>query len=147
MGHDFSVGFMLEQLIARRKSRLAREVLALYGIDLPAAVQVGERFQLMHRGFGTVIHPETVIGDDVQIYHQVTIGRRDAHVRRDQSPMVRIEIGDRVVIYPGAKILGGPGITRIGNGTIVAANAVVTRSTGENEVWAGVPATLVSRVR
>ena len=57
--------------------------------------------------------------------------------------MERIEIDDVAIIYPGAKVLGGPGVTRIGKRTIVAANAVVTRSTGDNEIWGGIPARVI----
>ncbi|PND53808.1 MULTISPECIES: serine O-acetyltransferase [Rhodococcus] len=135
---------MMEILVARRKSRWAREVLAVYGVEIPARVHIGKRFHLVHRGFGTVIHPDTIIGDDVQIYHQVTIGRADGHRPRSESAMQRVEIGDGAILFPGAKVLGGPGVTRVGDGTIVAANSVLTTSTGDNEVWAGVPARKVS---
>lgn len=53
--------------------------------------------------------------------------------------MTRVELGDDVVIFPGAKILGGHGIMRVGQGTVIAANAVLTRSTGDWEVWGGIP--------
>lgn len=137
---------MMEHLVARRRFRIVREILALYGIDFPSTVRVGQNLQLVHRGLGTVIHPDTEIGHNVRIYHQVTIGRADAHLPREQSLMERIEISDDVVLCPGAKILGGPGVTRVGAGTVVAANAVLTCSTGENEVWAGVPARKVGIV-
>lgn len=133
------MGFM-EFLAYRRGSRLARELMLLYGLDFPAEVVVGRGLTLQHRGMGTVIHPECSIGADVTIYHQVTIGRADAHRPRAESPMIQIEIGDRAVLYPGSKILGGPGVTRVGAGSIIAANAVLTTSTGENEVWGGIPA-------
>jgi len=44
------------------------------------------------------------------------------------------------MLMPGSKILGGPGVTTVGQGTIVAANAVLRESTGPWEIWAGVPA-------
>lgn len=131
---------MIELLVARRRSRWAREILALYGIEVPARVRIGKDFQLVHRGYGTVIHPSTTVGDRVRIYHQVTLGRGDAHVPASTSEFERIEVGDDAVIFPGAKVLGGPGVTRIGEGTIVAANAVLTESTGDYEIWGGVPA-------
>lgn len=70
----------------------------------------------------------------------MTIGQKDAHVPYEQNNMERVEIGDDVILFPGAKVLGGAGVTRVGNGTIVAANAVLMQSTGENEIWGGVPA-------
>lgn len=131
---------MIEKLVSKRSSRIAREMLLFYGIEFPASVRVGADFQLVHRGMGTVIHPSTVIGDRVRIYHQVTIGRGDAHLPASESKMVRIEIDDDAVLFPGAKVLGGNGVTRVGKGTIVAANAVLTESTGDYELWGGVPA-------
>jgi serine O-acetyltransferase len=130
----------IDRLVYWRRYRLAREILALYGVEIGATVEIGEDFQLLHRGFGTVIHPDTTIGDRVRIFHQVTIGRADAHILREHSKMLRVVIEDDVILFPGAKILGGEGITRVGLGTIVAANAVLLNSTGDNEVWAGVPA-------
>jgi serine O-acetyltransferase len=136
------VGF-IEVLVERRRYRVAREILALYGVEVPREVQIGREFQLVHRGYGTVIHPNTVIGDRVRIYHQVTIGRADAHLPAEMSEFRGVEIGDDAVLFPGAKILGGTGITRVGNGTVIAANSVLTRSTGENEIWGGVPARIL----
>ena len=74
---------MMESLVARRK---ASEVFALDGVEIPARVQIGKGIHLVHRGFGTIIHPDT----------------------------------------------------------ITAANSVLTASTRDNEVWAGVPARKVS---
>lgn len=131
----------VQRLVYLRRFRVARALLLiLFGVDLPAQVRVGRDFQLVHRGLGTVVNGNTVIGDRVRIYHQVTIGRLDAHLPLKDSKMNCIEICDDVVLFPGSKILGGDGVTRIGNGTIVAANAVVTSSTGPNEIWGGIPA-------
>jgi serine O-acetyltransferase len=135
---------MMEWLIYRRKSRLARELMLLYGLDVPAEVRVGDGLILQHRGMGTVIHPDTIIGDRVTIYHQVTVGRADAHVPRENSPMRHIEIRDDAILYPGCRILGSAGVTSVGYGTIVAANSVLLSSTGDGEVWAGVPARRVA---
>jgi serine O-acetyltransferase len=132
---------VIEYLIYKRKHRAARELLLLIAnLDVPAAVKIGHDLLIQHRGMGTVIHPLTRIGNRVTVYHQVTIGRADAHIPMHLSEMEHIEIGDDVVLYPGAKVLGGPGVTRIGTGTIIAANAVLTSSTGDWEVWGGVPA-------
>lgn len=138
---------VLEQLLAWRHFRPVRELLMLYGIDMPAAVIVGKDLRLVHRGIGCVFHPDTTIGDRVQIYHQVTIGRADAHLPMEEMAAMRVEIGDDVVIFPGAKVLGRDGTLRVGNGSIIAANAVVLESTGEGEIWAGVPARCVGRRR
>jgi serine O-acetyltransferase len=129
-----------EKLISMRRFRLARAALVLLGIDFPAQVKVGKNLRMVHHGLGTVIYPRTTIGDNVRIYHQVTLGRKDAHIPIADSKMEQLVIGDDVVIFPGAKVLAGDGVTTIGAGTIVAANAVLMNSTGPKEVWAGVPA-------
>lgn len=139
------MGFV-EKLVYRRNSIWARAVLSfMFGIDCPAEVRISTGLNLVHRGRGTVIHPLTTIGSRVRIYHQVTLGRKDAHLPIEQSKMERLVIGDDAVIFPGAKVLGGDGVTTIGNGTIVAANAVLMCSTGPNEIWAGIPARMVGR--
>lgn len=115
-------------------------MLLLYGFEVHPETQIGNDFRVQHRGIATVIQPRTTIGDRVRIYQQVTIGRQDAHLPECDSAFERCVIEDDVVIFPGAKVLCGPGVTRIGEGAIVAANAVVTTSVGPWEVWGGVPA-------
>lgn len=117
-----------------------KELLALYGVEVPAEVEVGKNLRMLHRGFGTVIHPRTTIGDDVRIYHGVTIGRGDPWVPGDEARMDRIVIGDGAVLCPGAKIICSEGTLTVAPGTIVGANAVLTKSTEPNSIWAGVPA-------
>jgi len=135
---------LVDILIRYRRWRPVKEIMALWCIEIPPQVKIGKDFQLAHRGFSTVIHPATIIGDRVKIFHQVTIGRADSYLPGDKSTMKDIVISDDVIIYPGAKVLGGPGTTTIGRGTIIAANAVLTRSTGEYEIWGGVPARKIS---
>lgn len=135
-------------IYARRKrllGRVAKELLALYGMEVPSQVEVGPGLRVMHRGFGTVIHPATTIGRDVTLYHGVTVGRADPWIPGAQSGMKGIEIGDGVVLCPGAKVICREGILRVGERTIVGANAVLTQSTGPDEIWAGAPARLVGK--
>lgn len=131
---------VMERLVANRRRRWARELMLLYGLEVQASTVIGADLVLHHRGIGTVIHPDTKIGDRVTLYHQVTIGRADGHIPRSESPMEHIELRDDCILYPGAKVLGGPGVTSVGRGTIIAANAVLTRSTGDWEIWGGIPA-------
>jgi serine O-acetyltransferase len=56
-----------------------------------------------------------------------------------------LHIGDDVVLAPGVKVLCKEGILRVGRGTVVGANAVLLESTGEGEIWAGIPAKLVGK--
>lgn len=115
--------------------RFVRELLYLYGVDIPVTVQIGENVRFHHRALGVVIHGSTVIGKNVQIWQHVTVG--DAV---NGQSFDRVEIGDNCRIYAGAVIAGGAGVTRLGEGTVVAANAVLRSSTGPGEVWGGVPA-------
>jgi serine O-acetyltransferase len=109
--------------------------------QIPPEVEIGEGFTLKHQGFGVVVNRATVIGDHVTIYQGVTIGRRDAAlVPLEDSPFEKIVIGDHAVIFAGAVVLGGPGVTRIGTGAVIGANAVVLGSVGDGEIWAGNPA-------
>ena len=113
------------------------------GVEIPRSVQIGRQFELAHGGFGVVIHPHTVIGDRVKIYPGVTLGRADIHYPIEQSKFAGIEIGDDAILAPGVKVLCKEGILRVGKGTVVGANAVLTQPTGENEIWAGIPATRI----
>lgn len=115
-------------------------ILKLMGVEIPRSVKFGKDFILVHGGFGVVIHPNTTLGDGVKIYPGVTLGRADIHVPIDESLFKGIHVEDEVLLSPGAKILGGEGIMRIGKGTIVGANAVLLESTEPGEIWAGVPA-------
>lgn len=120
--------------------RLAYLALKALGAEIPLSVQIGRDFELAHGGFGVVIHPHTCIGDRVKVYPGVTLGRADIYLPADESEFEGIVIEDEVVLAPGAKILCKHGILRVGKGTVVGANAVLLESTGENEIWAGVPA-------
>jgi serine O-acetyltransferase len=87
-----------------------------------------------------VIHSRSRIGKRVGIYPGVTLGRADIHRPADKSAFKGIVVEDDVILASGAKILCKEGVLTIKRGTIVGANAVLFESTGENEVWAGIPA-------
>lgn len=135
----------VNRLVTLRRHRWAQQILALQGVEIPARVEIGSGFRLLHRGVGTVIHPNTVIGDNVTVFHGVTLGRADAWKPKADSLMEGLEIGDEAVLCAGAKVLCMEGTLRVGRGTVVAANAVLTQSTGVNEVWAGIPARKISQ--
>jgi len=115
-------------------------LLKLLGIEIPLSVTIGPGFQLEHGGFGTVIHSRTVIGKDVKLYPGVTVGRADIYRPSHKSKFEGVEIGDSVVLCPGARVLAKDGILRVGEGTVIGANAVLLESTGDWEIWAGIPA-------
>ena len=85
------------KLLARIFSNRARR---RTGIEIHPAAKIGRRFFIDH-GIGVVIGETAEIGDDVMLYHNVTLGaRRFASGKRHPS------IGNRVIIGAGAKILG-----------------------------------------
>lgn len=124
---------------------IAYYVLKVLGVEIPRPVKIGEDFELAHGGFGVVIHPSTTIGNRVKIYPGVTLGRSDIFRPATRSLFKGIVIDDDVILCPGAKILCKQGTLRVGRGTVVGANAVLLESTGENEIWAGVPARCVGK--
>lgn len=136
---------LTEWLVRHRRFKLVRELLLLYGLDIPAAVKIGPGFTLQHRGIGTVLHPATVLGSNVTIYHRVTVGRADSYVPFEQSRMTGIRIGDGAVLCAGAVVLAKEGVLTVGEGTVIGANAVLTQSTGPWEIWAGAPARCVGQ--
>ena len=119
--------------LGRFVSHLAR---FFTGIEIHPGASIGRRFFIDH-GMGVVIGETAVVGDDVTLYHGVTLGgrTRDAGKRHPT-------LGDGVAVGAGAKILGP--IT-IGAGSVVGANAVVTRDAPADSVLVGVPATARSR--
>lgn len=125
--------------------RLAYFMLKLLGAEIPLSVQIGPGFLLHHGGVGVVIHPRTVIGARVGIYPGVTLGRADVHLPASASAFEGIRVGDDVILGAGAKVLGGRGVLQVARGTVLGANAVLLSSTGENEIWAGVPARRVGQ--
>jgi serine O-acetyltransferase len=120
--------------------KLAYFWLKLLGAEIPVSVAIGPGFFLHHGGMGVVVHPKTVIGARVGIYPGVTLGRSDVYRPASQSKFEGLVIEDDVILGAGAKILCESGILRVGRGTVVGANAVLLESTGENEIWAGMPA-------
>lgn len=124
---------------------LAYYSLKLLGIEIPRSVKIGHDFELAHGGFGVVIHSKTIIGERVKIYPGVGIGRADIYQPAHLSRFEGVIIEDDVILAPGAKILCKDGVLRVRRGTVVGANAVLLQSTGEYEIWAGVPARLVGK--
>jgi len=125
--------------------RLAYYFLKLLGAEIPCSIRIGEGFELAHGGFGVVIHPSVVIGNRVKVYPGVTLGRADIHRPISASRFEGIVIEDEVILAPGSKVLCKEGVLRVGRGTVVGANAVLLCSTGEYEIWAGVPARCVGK--
>lgn len=138
----------VETLVRFRKNKLMNRIihklLLKKGIDLPYNVRLGKNVQFPHNSFGTVIHNNTIIGNNVKIYQNVTIGRADIDVEISKSKMKGIKIEDGAIICAGAKVLCKEGILNIGKNSVVAANAVLLNSIGDNEIWGGIPARKIS---
>lgn len=116
------------RFIARAGSQFTR---FLTGIEIHPGATIGRRFFIDH-GSGVVIGETTQIGDDVMLYHGVTLGGRQfQHGKRHPT------IEDGVAVGAGAKILGP--IT-IGARSVVGANAVVTKDAPPDSVLVGIPA-------
>jgi len=92
---------------------------AVTGIEIHPAAKIGRRFFIDH-GMGVVIGATAIVGDDVMIYHDVTLGARTGGSGKRHPT-----IGNNVVIGAGARVLGD---ISVGNGVKIAANMVVTKS-------------------
>ena len=101
----------------------------LTGIDIHPGAVIGDSFFIDH-GTGVVIGETTTIGTNVKLYQHVTLGAKSFEVDGDGTLVKGIkrhpDIGDRVVIYSGATILGGE--TKIGNDCIIGGSVWLTHS-------------------
>ncbi len=131
-------------LIKYRRNKILNKIihtlLLRKGLEIPSNVIIGKNCDFPHNSVGTVIHPNTVIKNDVKIYQNVTIGRADIYEDYKSSNMKKIIIEDGAIICAGAKVLSKEETLTVGKNSIIGANAVLLNSTKENEIWAGVPA-------
>ncbi len=116
--------------------------LKLIGVEIPLSVRIGSGLVLAHWANGLVVHNSTVIGDDVRIYQGVTIGRGDVHIHRHRK--IKIVIQNGAILCAGAKILCTGDMLVVGENSVIGANSVLLNSTGNNEIWAGIPARKIS---
>lgn len=94
------------------------------GIDIHPGASIGSPFFIDH-GTGVVIGQTVVVGRDVRIYQGVTLGCLTTEAAHKLRTVKRHPtVGDGVVIYANATILGGD--TVIGDGSVIGANAFVT---------------------
>lgn len=108
----------------------------LTGVEIHPGATIGRRFFIDH-GMGVVIGETAEIGNDVMLYHGVTLGGSEL-VQRKRHPT----IGDGVMVGAGAKVLGP--IT-IGARSAIGANAVVTKDAPEDSILIGIPAKIRHR--
>ena len=106
------------------------------GIEIHPKASIGNRFFIDH-GEGVVIGETSIIGDDVLIYQQVTLGGTgNEHGKRHPT------IGNNVIIGAGAKILGN--IT-IGDNVRIGAGSVVVENVPEHCTVVGVPGRIIQQ--
>lgn len=106
------------------------------GIEIHPGAKIGKRFFIDH-GMGVVIGETAEIGDDVTLYHGVTLGGTTWNKGKRHPTL-----GDGVVVGAGAKILG-PFI--VGKNAKVGSNAVVTKAVPEGVTAVGNPARFISK--
>ncbi len=127
-------------LIARIISQFSR---FLTGIEIHPKARIGKNFFIDH-GMGVVIGETSKIGDNVTIYHMVTLGGISPSINSDDQRQVKRHptLKDNVVIGSGAQVLGP--IT-VGENAKIGANAVVTKDVPANAVMVGIPAKNVNK--
>ena len=122
-------------LIARIISQFSR---FMTGIEIHPRAKIGKNLFIDH-GMGVVIGETSEIGDNVTIYHMVTLGGIAPSINSNDQRNVKRHptIENEVVIGSGAQVLGP--IT-VGKNAKIGANAVVTKDVPENGVMVGIPA-------
>ncbi len=120
--------------IARSLSQFARWAT---GVEIHPGAIIGRRFFIDH-GMGVVIGETAEIGDDVTLYHGVTLGGVSLEKGKRHPTL-----GEGVVVGAGAKILGA---IEIGKGSRIGANAVVVKPVPSNSVVVGIPGQVVRRM-
>ena len=138
IAHFFSVAKF--NLIARVISQFSR---FLTGIEIHPAAKIGKNFFIDH-GMGVEIGETSEIGDNVTIYHMVTLGGISPSINSDNQRQVKRHptLKDNVVIGSGAQVLGP---LTVGENAKVGANAVVTKDVPANAVMVGIPAKNVNK--
>ena len=138
--HKFAHFFYIAgfDLIARIISQTIR---FFTGIEIHPGAKIGKNLFIDH-GMGVVIGETSEIGDNVTIYHAVTLGGSSPSIdsERQRHEKRHPTIGNDVVVGSGAQIIGP---VNVGNGARIAANAVVVKDVPENATMVGIPAKAV----
>jgi len=134
-------GHRISHWLWNRGSRLAARTLAelvriFTGVDIHPGAILGSGLFIDH-ATGVVIGETAEIGEDVTLYHGVTLGGSGTDTGK-RHPTV----GDRVIIGAGAKVLGA---IKIGDHSRIGANAVVVKEVPSSSVVVGVPGQVISR--
>ncbi len=131
----YKAGF---ELLARIISQVTR---FFTGVEIHPGAKIGKNLFIDH-GMGVVIGETSEIGDNVTIYHAVTLGGSSPSIdsERQRHEKRHPTIGNDVGIGSGAQIIGP---IKIGNNSRIAANAVVVKDVPENATMVGIPARAV----
>jgi len=126
------------KLLARIISQIVR---FFTGIEIHPGAKIGKNLFIDH-GMGVVIGETSEIGNNVTIYHAVTLGGISPSIESEKQRNEKRHptIGDDVVIGSGAQIIGP---IKVGNGSRVAANAVVVNDVPDDSTMVGVPAKII----
>ncbi len=108
--------------------RIRRHLKVKYCIEFNNISDIGEGLKIFHFN-GIVIGHGCVIGKNVTIYNSVTLGGK-----RDAERTIYPTIGDNVIIYPGARVIGG---IKIGDNSIIGPNVVVYKDVPDGAVVVG----------
>ncbi|WII96208.1 serine O-acetyltransferase [Moraxella haemolytica] len=122
------------KFVARTLSHVSR---VLTGIEIHPAAKIGKRLFIDH-GMGVVIGETAEIGDDVTLYHGVTLGGVSWEKGAKRHPT----LGNNVVVGAGAKILGG---FTVGDNAKIGSNAVVVKPVPDNATMVGSAARMIDR--
>ena len=127
-------------LLARMISQSSR---FLTGIEIHPAANIGKNLFIDH-GMGVVIGETSEIGNNVTLYHAVTLGGVSPSIDSESQRSVKRHptLKDDVVVGSGAQILG-PII--VGDNAKVGANAVVTRDVPKDAIMVGIPAKNINK--
>lgn len=103
--------------------------------DISYRVKIGEGFQIFHGASSTIVSPSTIIGKNVSLRQNTTIGAKGFD-GEDDSPVIE----DNVTIGPNSCIIGG---IRVGTGAVIGAGAVVVKDVPQYSVVVGNPARVI----
>ncbi len=134
--------YIISRFFYKNKLRLLAKSIALlnriiFSVWLPPSARIGNNFTLGYWGLGIVIHNDTIIGDNVTIAQNVTIGRNFGDLN---VPI----IGNDVYIGTGTVVFGE---IVIGNNVIIGSNSLINKSIPDNCTVVGNPFRIISKDR
>lgn len=129
--------YRIANFLAKRRLMFFAQLISfltrmLTGIEIHPQAVIGKRLFIDH-GSGVVIGATAIVGNDVTMYHGVTLGGNGRTIDGRRHP----KVGNNVIIGAGAKLIGP---VDIGDHVKIGANAVVTKNVPANKTAVGIPA-------